>query len=239
MSKIIVFDEEARRGMEHGLNTLANTVKATLGPKGHNVVLDRKWGVPAITSDGVTIAKEIELGKPYEKIGAKLAKEVIKRADDVTGDDTATATVLAQALVREGPYNIATGANPITVRRGIEKAVATVVERLLADAKEAETQEEIMATASISAANKQIGASIAEALEKVGREGVVTVEEFDAFGPELKVTESMRSDRGFIPPYFATNPDHQKAVLEDVYVLLVEFKISNVRGLLPLLEKVM
>ena len=239
MSKIIAFDEEARRGMERGLNTLADTVKVTLGPKGRNVVLDKKWGAPTITNDGVTIAKEIELEEPYEKIGAELVKEVAKKTDDVAGDGTTTATVLAQALVREGLRNVAAGANPIAVRRGIEKAVVAVVERLLADAKEVETQEEIAATASISAADEQIGAFIAEALEKVGHEGVVTVEESNTFGLELEVTEGMRFDKGFISPYFVTDPDRQEAVLEDAYVLLVESKISNVKDLLPLLEKVM
>ena len=239
MSKIIAFDEEARRGMERGLNTLADTVKVTLGPKGRNVVLDKKWGAPTITNDGVTIAKEIELEEPYEKIGAELVKEVAKKTDDVAGDGTTTATVLAQALVREGLRNVAAGANPIAVRRGIEKAVAAVVERLLSDAKEVETQEEIAATASISAADEQIGAFIAEALEKVGHEGVVTVEESNTFGLELEVTEGMRFDKGFISPYFVTDPDRQEAVLEDSYVLLVESKISNVKDLLPLLEKVM
>ena len=239
MSKIIAFDEEARRGMERGLNTLADTVKVTLGPKGRNVVLDKKWGAPTITNDGVTIAKEIELEEPYEKIGAELVKEVAKKTDDVAGDGTTTATVLAQALVREGLRNVAAGANPIAVRRGIEKAVAAVVERLLADAKEVETQEEIAATASISAADEQIGAFIAEALDKVGHEGVVTVEESNTFGLELEVTEGMRFDKGFISPYFVTDPDRQEAVLEDAYVLLVESKISNVKDLLPLLEKVM
>ena len=239
MSKIIAFDEEARRGMERGLNTLADTVKVTLGPKGRNVVLDKKWGAPTITNDGVTIAKEIELEDPYEKIGAELVKEVAKKTDDVAGDGTTTATVLAQALVREGLRNVAAGANPIAVRRGIEKAVAAVVERLLADAKEVETQEEIAATASISAADEQIGAFIAEALEKVGHEGVVTVEESNTFGLELEVTEGMRFDKGFISPYFVTDPDRQEAVLEDSYVLLIDTKISNVKDLLPLLEKVM
>ena len=239
MPKIIAFDEEARRGMERGLNVLADTVKVTLGPKGRNVVLDKKWGAPTITNDGVTIAKEIELEDPYEKIGAELVKEVAKKTDDVAGDGTTTATVLAQALVREGLRNVAAGANPIAVRRGIEKAVAAVVERLLADAKEVETQEEIAATASISAADEQIGAFIAEALEKVGHEGVVTVEESNTFGLELEVTEGMRFDKGFISPYFVTDPDRQEAVLEDAYVLLVESKISNVKDLLPLLEKVM
>ncbi|AYD90461.1 chaperonin GroEL [Actinomyces sp. 2119] len=239
MSKIIAFDEEARRGMERGLNTLADTVKVTLGPKGRNVVLDKKWGAPTITNDGVTIAKEIELEDAYEKIGAELVKEVAKKTDDVAGDGTTTATVLAQALVREGLRNVAAGANPIALRRGIDKAVEVVVERLLADAKDVETQEEIAATASISAADEQIGELIAEALEKVGHEGVVTVEESNTFGLELEVTEGMRFDRGYISPYFVTDADRQEAVLEDAYVLLVESKISNVKDLLPLLEKVM
>ena len=239
MTKIIAFDEEARRGMERGLNTLADTVKVTLGPKGRNVVLDKKWGAPTITNDGVTIAKEIELEDPYEKIGAELVKEVAKKTDDVAGDGTTTATVLAQALVREGLRNVAAGANPIALRRGIDKAVAAVVERLLADAKDVETQDEIAATASISAADPQIGEFIAEALEKVGHEGVITVEESNTFGLELEVTEGMRFDKGFISPYFVTDADRQEAVLEDAYVLLVESKISNVKDLLPLLEKVM
>ncbi|SPT54249.1 chaperonin GroEL [Actinomyces bovis] len=239
MPKIIAFDEEARRGMERGLNTLADTVKVTLGPKGRNVVLDKKWGAPTITNDGVTIAKEIELEDPYEKIGAELVKEVAKKTDDVAGDGTTTATVLAQALVREGLRNVAAGANPIALRRGIDKAVAAVVERLLSDAKEVETPEEIAATASISAADEQIGKLIAEALKKVGHEGVVTVEESNTFGLELEVTEGMRFDKGFISPYFVTDADRQESVLEDAYVLLVESKISNVKDLLPLLEKVM
>ena len=239
MPKIIAFDEEARRGMERGLDALADTVKVTLGPKGRNVVLDKKWGAPTITNDGVTIAKEIELEDPYEKIGAELVKEVAKKTDDVAGDGTTTATVLAQALVREGLRNVAAGANPIAVRRGIEKAVTAVVERLLADAKDVETQDEIAATASISAADEQIGEFIAEALEKVGHDGVITVEESNTFGLELEVTEGMRFDKGFISPYFVTDADRQEAVLEDAYVLLVESKISNVKDLLPLLEKVM
>ena len=239
MSKIIAFDEEARRGMERGLNTLADTVKVTLGPKGRNVVLDKKWGAPTITNDGVTIAKEIELEEPFEKIGAELVKEVAKKTDDVAGDGTTTATVLAQALVREGLRNVAAGANPIALRRGIDKAVTAVVARLLADAKEVETKDEIAATASISAADEEIGAKIAEALEKVGHEGVITVEESNTFGLELEVTEGMRFDKGFISPYFVTDADRQEAVLEDTYVLLVESKISNVKDLLPLLEKVM
>lgn len=239
MSKIIAFDEEARRGMERGLNTLADTVKVTLGPKGRNVVLDKKWGAPTITNDGVTIAKEIELEEPFEKIGAELVKEVAKKTDDVAGDGTTTATVLAQALVHEGLRNVVAGANPIALRRGIDKAVEAVVERLLSDATEVETTEQIANTASISAADQQIGSLIAEAMEKVGHEGVITVEESNTFGLSLEVTEGMRFDKGYISPYFVTDADRQEAVLEDSYVLLVESKISNVKDLLPLLEKVM
>ena len=239
MSKIIAFDEEARRGMERGLNTLADTVKVTLGPKGRNVVLDKKWGAPTITNDGVTIAKEIELEEPFEKIGAELVKEVAKKTDDVAGDGTTTATVLAQALVHEGLRNVVAGANPIALRRGIDKAVEAVVERLLSDAPEVETTEQIANTASISAADQQIGNLIAEAMEKVGHEGVITVEESNTFGLSLEVTEGMRFDKGYISPYFVTDADRQEAVLEDSYVLLVESKISNVKDLLPLLEKVM
>ena len=239
MSKIIAFDEEARRGMERGLNTLADTVKVTLGPKGRNVVLDKKWGAPTITNDGVTIAKEIELEEPFEKIGAELVKEVAKKTDDVAGDGTTTATVLAQALVHEGLRNVVAGANPIALRRGIDKAVEAVVERLLSDATEVETTEQIANTASISAADQQIGNLIAEAMEKVGHEGVITVEESNTFGLSLEVTEGMRFDKGYISPYLVTDADRQEAVLEDSYVLLVESKISNVKDLLPLLEKVM
>ena len=239
MSKIIAFDEEARRGMERGLNTLADTVKVTLGPKGRNVVLDKKWGAPTITNDGVTIAKEIELEEPFEKIGAELVKEVAKKTDDVAGDGTTTATVLAQALVHEGLRNVVAGANPIALRRGIDKAVEAVVERLLSDATEVEPTEQIANTASISAADQQIGNLIAEAMEKVGHEGVITVEESNTFGLSLEVTEGMRFDKGYISPYFVTDADRQEAVLEDSYVLLVESKISNVKDLLPLLEKVM
>ncbi|MDO5700440.1 MAG: chaperonin GroEL [Bowdeniella nasicola] len=238
MAKMIAFDEEARRGMERGLNTLADTVKVTLGPKGRNVVLEKKWGAPTITNDGVSIAKEIELEDPYEKIGAELVKEVAKKTDDVAGDGTTTATVLAQALVKEGLRNVAAGANPIALKRGIETAVERVTERLLEDAKEVETKEQIAATAAISAGDQAIGDLIAEALDKVGKEGVVTVEESNTFGLELELTEGMRFDRGFISPYFVTDPERQEAVLEDAYVLLVESKISNVKDLLPLLEKV-
>ena len=238
MAKIIAFNEEARRGIERGLNTLADTVKVTLGPKGRNVVLDKKWGAPTITNDGVSIAKEIELEDPYEKIGAELVKEVAKKTDDVAGDGTTTATVLAQALVREGLRNVAAGANPIALKRGIEQAVEAVTAALLDQAKEIETKEEIAATASISAGDTAIGELIAEALDKVGKEGVITVEESNALGLELELTEGMRFDKGFLSAYFVTDPERQEAVLEDAYVLLVESKISNVKDLLPLLEKV-
>jgi len=238
MAKIISHNEEARRGIERGLNVLADTVKVTLGPKGRNVVLDKKWGAPTITNDGVSIAKEIELEDPFEKIGAELVKEVAKKTDDVAGDGTTTATVLAQALVREGLRNVAAGANPIALKKGIEKAVAAVSEQLLAQAKEVETKEEIAATAAISAGDIAIGELIAEAMDKVGKEGVITVEESNALGLELELTEGMRFDKGFLSAYFVTDPERQEAVLEDAYVLLVESKISNVKDLLPLLEKV-
>ena len=238
MAKIIAFNEEARRGMERGLNTLADTVKVTLGPKGRNVVLEKKWGAPTITNDGVSIAKEIELEEPYEKIGAELVKEVAKKTDDVAGDGTTTATVLAQALVREGLRNVAAGANPIALKKGIDKAVEAVTEQLLAAAKEIETKEEIAATAAISAADPAIGELIAEALDKVGKEGVITVEESNALGLELELTEGMRFDKGYLSAYFVTDGDRQEAVLEDAYVLIVESKVSNVKDLLPLLEKV-
>ncbi|AEE44776.1 chaperonin GroEL [Cellulomonas fimi] len=238
MAKIIAFNEEARRGIERGLNTLADTVKVTLGPKGRNVVLDKKWGAPTITNDGVSIAKEIDLDDPFEKIGAELVKEVAKKTDDVAGDGTTTATVLAQALVREGLRNVAAGANPIALKKGIEKAVEAVTTQLLAQAKEVETKEEIAATAAISAGDTAIGELIAEALDKVGKEGVITVEESSALGLELELTEGMRFDKGFLSAYFVTDPERQEAVLEDAYVLLVESKISNVKDLLPLLEKV-
>ncbi|MPV48478.1 chaperonin GroEL [Pseudactinotalea sp. HY160] len=239
MAKIIAFDEEARRGMERGLNVLADTVKVTLGPKGRNVVLEKKWGAPTITNDGVSIAKEIELEEPFEKIGAELVKEVAKKTDDVAGDGTTTATVLAQALVREGLRNVAAGANPVALKRGIEKAVEAVTEKLFAQAKEVETKEQIAATAAISAGDDQIGQLIAEALDKVGKEGVVTVEESNALGLELELTEGMRFDKGYLSAYFVTDAERQEAVLEDAYVLLVEGKISNVKDMLPLLEKVM
>ncbi|MDU7239864.1 chaperonin GroEL [Actinomyces sp.] len=239
MSKLIAFDEEARRAMERGLNTLADTVKVTLGPKGRNVVLDKKWGAPTITKDGVSVAKEVELEDPLEKIGAELVKEVAKKTDDVAGDGTTTATVLAQALVGEGLRNVAAGANPIALKRGIDTAVAKVVENLHADAKEIETVDQIAATASISANDAEIGRLIAQAMDKVGREGVITVEETNSFETTLETTEGMRFEKGFLSPYFVTDAERQEAVFEDAYVLLVEGKISNVKDLLPLLEKVM
>ncbi|KJF23257.1 chaperonin GroEL [Rhodococcus sp. ACPA4] len=238
MAKIIAFDEEARRGLERGLNALADAVKVTLGPKGRNVVLEKKWGAPTITNDGVSIAKEIELDDPYEKIGAELVKEVAKKTDDVAGDGTTTATVLAQALVREGLRNVAAGANPLGLKRGIEKAVEAVTARLLETAKEIDTKEQIAATAGISAGDPSIGELIAEAMDKVGKEGVITVEESNTFGLQLELTEGMRFDKGYISAYFATDAERQEAVLEDVYILLVSSKISTVKDLLPLLEKV-
>ncbi|MFW0111456.1 chaperonin GroEL [Rothia sp. CCM 9416] len=239
MAKLIAFDEEARRGLEKGLNTLADAVKVTLGPRGRNVVLEKAWGAPTITNDGVSIAKEIELEDPYEKIGAELVKEVAKKTDDIAGDGTTTATVLAQALVREGLRNVAAGADPLSLKRGIEKAVEAVTAELLASAKEVETEEEIAATASISAGDPEIGKLIAQAMEKVGKEGVITVEESNTFGLTLELTEGMRFDKGFLSGYFVTDADRQEAVLEDPYILIVSSKISNVKDLVPVLEKVM
>jgi chaperonin GroEL len=239
MAKMIAFDEEARRGLERGMNTLADAVKVTLGPRGRNVVLEKKWGAPTITNDGVSIAKEIELEDPYEKIGAELVKEVAKKTDDVAGDGTTTATVLAQALVREGLRNVAAGANPMALKKGIEKAVAAVSEYLLSTAKDVETKEQIAATASISAADPAIGELIAEAMDKVGKEGVITVEESNTFGLELELTEGMRFDKGHLSAYFVTDPERMETVLDDPYILIVNSKISTVKDLLPLLEKVM
>ncbi|RQP09075.1 MAG: chaperonin GroEL [Microbacteriaceae bacterium] len=238
MAKIIAFDEEARRGLERGLNTLADAVKVTLGPRGRNVVLEKKWGAPTITNDGVSIAKEIELDDPYEKIGAELVKEVAKKTDDVAGDGTTTSVVLAQALVREGLRNVAAGADPISLKRGIEKAVAAVENELRANAKEVETKEEYAATASISAADPEIGQLIAEAIDKVGKEGVVTVEESNTFGTTLELTEGMRFDKGYLSAYFVTDPERQEAVFEDPYILIVNSKISNIKDLLPIVDKV-
>ncbi len=240
MSKLIAFNEEARRGLERGMNTLADAVKVTLGPKGRNVVLEKKWGAPTITNDGVSIAKEIELEDPYEKIGAELVKEVAKKTDDVAGDGTTTATVLAQAMVREGLRNVAAGANPMGLKRGIEAAVSAVSEQLSAMAKEVETREQIAATATISAGgDTTVGDAIAEAMDKVGKEGVITVEESNTFGIDLELTEGMRFDKGYISAYFVTDPERMETVLEDPYILIANSKVSNVKDLLPLLEKVM
>ncbi|MGB2571089.1 chaperonin GroEL [Micromonospora citrea] len=239
MAKMIAFDEEARRGLERGMNQLADAVKVTLGPKGRNVVLEKKWGAPTITNDGVSIAKEIELEDPYEKIGAELVKEVAKKTDDVAGDGTTTATVLAQALVREGLRNVAAGANPMALKRGIEAAVASVSEELSKLAKDVETKEQIASTASISAGDSTVGEIIAEAMDKVGKEGVITVEESNTFGLELELTEGMRFDKGYISAYFMTDPERMEAVFDDPYLLIVNSKISSVKDLLPILEKVM
>ncbi len=239
MAKIITLNEEARRGLERGLNILADTVKVTLGPRGRNVVLEKKWGAPTITNDGVSIAKEIELSDPLEKIGAELVKEVAKKTDDVAGDGTTTATVLAQALVREGLRNVAAGADPISLKRGIDKASAAVTQSLLDMAVPVETKEQIAATASISAGDSTIGEIIAEAIDKVGKEGVVTVEESNTFGIHLELTEGMRFDKGYISAYMVTDPDRQEAVLEDAYVLIANSKISNMKDLLPIVDKVM
>ena len=239
MAKLIAFDEEARRGLERGMNQLADAVKVTLGPKGRNVVLEKKWGAPTITNDGVSIAKEIELEDPWEKIGAELVKEVAKKTDDVAGDGTTTATVLAQALVKEGLRNVAAGANPMALKRGIEAAVASVSEVLINAAKDVETKEQIAATASISAADTTVGELIAEAMDKVGKEGVITVEESNTFGLELELTEGMRFDKGHLSAYFVTDTERMETSLDDPYILIVESKISNVKDLLPLLEKVM
>jgi chaperonin GroEL len=238
-AKLIAFDEEARRGLERGMNQLADAVKVTLGPKGRNVVLEKKWGAPTITNDGVSIAKEIELEDPWEKIGAELVKEVAKKTDDVAGDGTTTATVLAQALVREGLRNVAAGANPIGLKRGIEAAVARINEELGNLSKEVETKEQIASTASISAGDTQIGETIAEAMDKVGKEGVITVEEGQTFGLELELAEGMRFDKGYISPYFATDLERMETVLEDPYILIVNSKISNNNEFLPVVEKVL
>ena len=239
MAKMIAFNEEARRGLERGMNALADAVKVTLGPRGRNVVLEKKWGAPTITNDGVSIAKEIELDDPWEKIGAELVKEVAKKTDDVAGDGTTTATVLAQALVREGLKNVAAGSNPMVLKKGIEKAVDAISAELLKMAKPVETKEQIAATASISAADSTIGEMIAEAMDKVGKEGVITVEESNTFGLELELTEGMRFDKGYISPYFTTDTDRMEAVLEDPYILIANSKIANIKDLVPILEKVM
>jgi chaperonin GroEL len=239
MPKIIAFDEQARRGLENGMNQLADAVRVTLGPKGRNVVLEKKWGAPTITNDGVSIAKEIELEDPFEKIGAELVKEVAKKTDDVAGDGTTTATVLAWAMVHEGLRNVAAGANPMSLKRGIEKAVVVAVEAIKDQSKEVESKDQIANVAAISAADAEIGATIAEAMEKVGKDGVITVEESQTFGMELEMVEGMRFDKGYISPYFVTDPERMEAVVEDPYILYVASKISAVKDLLPVLEKVM
>jgi chaperonin GroEL len=239
MSKLIAFDEEARRALENGMNKLCDAVRVTLGPKGRNVVLEKKWGAPTITNDGVSIAKEIDLEDPWEKVGAELVKEVAKKTDDVAGDGTTTATVLAWAMVHEGLRNVAAGANPMSLKRGIEAAVEATVDSLKSIARETETKSQISQVASISAADSEIGGMISEAIDKVGKDGVITVEESQTFGMEMDLVEGMRFDKGYISPYFVTDPERMEAVLEDPYVLLVGHKISAVRDLLPVLEKVM
>ena len=239
MPKMIAFDEQARRSLEAGMNKLADAVRVTLGPKGRNVVLDKKWGAPTITNDGVSIAKEIELEDPYERIGAELVKEVAKKTDDVAGDGTTTATVLAWAMVREGLRNVAAGANPMDLKRGIEAAVAAAVESIRSLAKVVDSKEQIAQVAAISAADPEIGTMISEAIDKVGKDGVITVEESQTFGMEMDLVEGMRFDKGYISPYFVTDPERMEAVLEDPYLLLVSSKISSVRDMLPVLEKVM
>ncbi|MDQ4026232.1 MAG: chaperonin GroEL [Actinomycetota bacterium] len=240
MSKLVRFDEDARRGLEAGVNRLANAVRVTLGPRGRNVVLDKKWGAPTITNDGVTIAKEIELEDPWENMGAQLVKEVATKTNDVAGDGTTTATVLAQAMVRAGLQNVAAGANPMGIKRGIEKAVAAAVDAIRNQSRDVEGREQIAHVASISANNDpEIGEMIAEAMDKVGKDGVITVEESNTFGLELELVEGMQFDKGYISPYFVTDPDRMEAVVEDPYILIAQQKISTVRDLLPVLEKVM
>src|SRR6184192_2569558 len=238
-AKIITFNEEARRALERGMDKLANAVKITLGPKGRNVVLEKKWGAPTITNDGVSIAKEIELEDPEEKIGAELVKEVAKKTDDVAGDGTTTATVLAQAMVKEGLRNVAAGANPMSLKRGIELGVDAAVEAIKNQARDVDTKDDIAHVAAISAADDEIGEQIAEAMDKVGKDGVITVEESQTFGMELDLVEGMRFDKGYISPYFVTDPERMEAVLEEPYVLLANSKISAVKDLLPILEKIM
>jgi len=239
MAKMIAFDEEARRGLEAGMNKLADAVRVTLGPKGRNVVLAKQWGAPTITNDGVSIAKEIELEDPYERIGAELVKEVAKKTDDVAGDGTTTATVLAWTMVREGLRNVAAGANPMSLKKGIEAAVAAAIASIKDLAKEVDSKEQIAQVASISAADTEIGGMISEAIDKVGKDGVITVEESQTFGMEMDLVEGMRFDKGYISPYFATDMDRMEASLDDAYILLVSGKITNVRDMLPVLEKVM
>ena len=239
MAKQLKFDEQARRGLEAGVNKLADAVKVTLGPRGRNVVIDKKWGAPTITNDGVTIAKEVELEDPFENMGAQLVKEVATKTNDVAGDGTTTATVLAQALVREGLRNVAAGASPMTLKKGIEKAVDVAVENIKAQAKEVDDKSEIAQVATISAADPKVGEVIADAIDKVGKDGVVTVEESNTFGIELEFTEGMQFDKGYLSPYFVSDPERQEAVLEDPYILLVNGKISAVHDFIPVVEKVM
>src|SRR6266480_3232833 len=237
--KQLAFQEEARRSMERGMNQLADAVKVTLGPKGRNVVLEKKWGAPTITNDGVSIAKEIELEDPFERLGAELVKEVAKKTDDVAGDGTTTATVMAQAITKEGLRVVAAGANPIALKRGIEKAVDAVVAYILGESKEIESKDEIAYVGAISANNDmEIGEIIAEAFDKVGKDGVITVEESQTFGLELELVEGMRFDKGYISPYFVTDPERMEAVLDDPYILIANSKISSIQDLIPLLEKV-
>jgi chaperonin GroEL len=239
MPKMIAFDEQARRSLETGMNKLADAVRVTLGPKGRNVVLEKKWGAPTITNDGVSIAKEIDLEDPYERIGAELVKEVAKKTDDVAGDGTTTATVLAWSMVREGLRNVAAGANPMTLKKGIEAAVAAAVGSIRELAKEVDSKDQIAQVASISAADNEIGQMISEAIDKVGKDGVITVEESQTFGMEMDLVEGMRFDKGYISPYFVTDPERMEASLDDPYILLVSSKIGSVRDMLPVLEKVM
>src|ERR687891_737489 len=238
MPKQLLFDVDARRSLEAGVDKLANVVRVTLGPKGRNVVLDKKWGAPTITNDGVTIAKEIELENHYENLGAQLAKEVATKTNDVAGDGTTTATVLAQALVHEGLRNVAAGANPMGLKRGMERAVEAVAEAIRNQAHEIENQEEIASVAAVSAQDAEIGRIIAEAMDKVGKDGVITVDESQTFGMELEFTEGMQFDKGYISPYFVTDQDRMEAVLEDPYILIANSKISSAQQLLPVLEKV-
>ena len=237
--KLIAFDEEARRALERGMDQLANAVKITLGPKGRNVVREKKWGAPTITNDGVSIAKEIELEEPFEKVGAELVKEVAKKTDDVAGDGTTTATVLAQSIVKEGLRNVAAGANPMGLKRGIERAVELTVEAIKNQSRDVEEKDEIAHVGAISAADPEIGEQIAEAVDKVGKDGVITVEESNTFGMELELVEGMRFDKGYISPYFITDSERMEAVLDEPYILIANSKISAVKDLLPVLEKVM
>ncbi|MFD9128834.1 chaperonin GroEL [Kitasatospora sp. NPDC059571] len=239
MAKILQFDEDARRSLERGVNKLADTVKVTIGPKGRNVVIDKKFGAPTITNDGVTIAREVELDDPYENLGAQLVKEVATKTNDVAGDGTTTATVLAQALVNEGLRNVAAGAGPAALKKGIDKAVAAVAEHLLSVAREIEGKDDVAAVASLSAQDTQVGELIAEAIDKVGKDGVITVEESNTFGVELEFTEGMQFDKGYLSPYFVTDAERQEAVLEDPYILINQGKISSIQELLPLLEKIL